>query len=117
MFSLANVNRYWLPAIILVTCGVVLVVSPDIIGLEAAGLLFGGGAAIVVVNYIQRVGFAGDIERDKEAETRAFYSKYGMWPGQASPELIAQARADGMLEHVVIPPRPARGPESATRRT
>lgn len=116
MFSLANVNRYWLPAIILATCGILYAISPDIIGLEAAGLLFGGGAAVVVVNYIQRVGFAGDIERDREAETRAFYSKYGMWPGQASQELLAQARAEGMLEHVVVPPRPARGPGAATRR-
>lgn len=115
MFSLATINRYWLPAIILVTCGVFMAVSPDIIGLEAAGLLFGGGAGVVVVNYIQRVGFAGDVDRDKEAETRAFFSKYGMWPGQASPELLAQARAEGMLEHVVLPPRPARGPGAARR--
>lgn len=115
MFSLATINRYWLPAIILVTCGVFLVLSPDIVGLEAAGMLFGGGAAVVVVNYIQRVGFAGDVDRDKEAESRAFFTKYGLWPGQASPELLTQARAEGMLEHVVVPPRPATVPATPTR--
>ncbi|MDO9407452.1 hypothetical protein [Patulibacter sp.] len=107
MFSLEKLNRYWFPGVILVACFVVYALSPDETGLEVIAVLFGGGAAIVVVNYIQRVGFAGDVERDKEAEVRAFYSRYGMWPGQASPELLAQARSEGMLEHVVLPPRPA----------
>ena len=112
MFSLDKIGRYWLPAIILVVCVVVYVLSPDEVGLEVIGVLFGGGAAVVVVNYIQKVGFAGDIERDKEAETRAFYSRYGMWPGQASPELLAEARREGMLEHVVVPERPAPRPKA-----
>lgn len=102
MFTLARINRYWLPGLILVTCIVMLVVSPDIVGLEAAGMLFGGGAAVVLTSYIQRVGFAGDMERDKEGETREFYSRYGMWPGQASDELIDEARREGMLEHVTV---------------
>jgi len=106
MFTLDKVGRYWLPGIILIVCIVMFAFAPNVVGLEAVALLFGGGAAIVVVNYIQRVGFAGDVERDKEAETRAFYSRYGMWPGQASAELVEQARSEGMLEHVVIPPRP-----------
>jgi hypothetical protein len=105
MFTLDKIGRYWLPGIILVVCIVMFAIDPNVVGLEAVGLLFGGGAAVVVVNYIQRVGFAGDVERDKEAETRAFYSRYGMWPGQASQALIEEARRDGMLEHVVIPPR------------
>lgn len=107
MFTFDRVLRYWVPGFLLVVCIGLLVVRSDDAALEAVGLLFGGGAAVVVVNYIQKVGFAGDVERDKEHETRAFYARYGMWPGQASKELIEEARADGMLEHVTIPPRPA----------
>lgn len=46
--------------------------------------------------------FAGDVERDREHETREFYSRYGMWPGQAPADLIAQARREGLLEHVTV---------------
>jgi hypothetical protein len=108
MFTAAKIVRYWLPGLIFVVCLAMLAISPNVVGLEAAGLLFGGGGAIVVTNYIQRVGFAGDVERDKEHEAREFLHRYGMWPGQASPELVAQARREGMLEHVVLPPRPAK---------
>jgi hypothetical protein len=108
VFTFDRLLRYWLPGFLLLVCIGLLLVRSDDAALEAVGLLFGGGAAVVVVNYIQRVGFAGDVDRDKERETREFYSRYGMWPGQASPELIEQARAEGMLEHVTIPPRPAR---------
>jgi hypothetical protein len=107
MLSLDKIGRYWLPGIILLVCVVVYAISPNAIGLEAVGILFGGGAAVVIVNYIQRVGFAGDVERDREAEVRAFYTRYGMWPGQASQALVEEARREGMLEHVVLPPRPA----------
>jgi hypothetical protein len=106
VFTAAKIVRYWIPAVIFAVCVAMLIVSPNVVGMEAAGLLFGGGGAIVVTNYIQRVGFAGDVERDKESEAREFLHRYGIWPGQASPDLIAQARSEGMLEHVVLPPRP-----------
>lgn len=102
MFTFDSIARYWIPGSVFVAVAVVLIASPNIIGLEGAGLLFGGGAAVVVVNYIQKVGFAGDIDRDKEAETRDFFTRYGMWPGQASDDLIAEARGDGMLRNVKV---------------
>ena len=102
MFTFETFARIWIPATVFVAVIAVLAISPDIIGLEAAGILFGGGAAVVLVNYIQRVGFAGDVERDREHETREFYSRYGMWPGQAPDDLIAQARREGLLEHVTV---------------
>jgi hypothetical protein len=105
MLTFDRLLRYGLPALIFGVCVAVLIISPDLIGLEAVGILFGGGAAVVMVNYIQRVGFAGDVERTKEAEVREFFQRYGMWPGQASPELLEQARQDGMLEHVTVKPR------------
>lgn len=56
----------------------------------------------MVVNVIQKRGFAGDIDRDKEEETRVFYRRYGLWPGQASDDLIHEARSAGLLEHVRV---------------
>lgn len=115
MFTFDRLFRYWIPSLVLVACVAVLLISPDIIGLEAFGILFGGGAAVFVVNYIQKVGFAGDVDRDRERETREFFQRYGVWPGQASPALIEEARAAGMLEHVVLPPRPPVRPDDGAR--
>ena len=115
MFTFDKIFRWWIPSLVLVACVAVLIVSPDIIGFEAFGILFGGGAAVFVVNYIQKVGFAGDVDRDRERETREFFQRYGMWPGQASPELLEEARAEGMLEHVVLPPRPPARPGDGDR--
>lgn len=106
MFTFERIIRLWLPTVIFVVCVVLVIVRHDAAGLEAAGLLAGGGGGVVLVNEIQRIGFAGDVDRHKESEAREFLERYGMWPGQASPELIAQARSEGMLEHVVLPPRP-----------
>ncbi|WP_157260946.1 hypothetical protein [Patulibacter minatonensis] len=116
MFTFERIIRFWLPATIFAVCVVLLIVRHDAAGMEAAGLLAGGGGGIVLVNYIQRVGFAGDVDRHKESESREFLERYGMWPGQASPELIAQARRDGMLEHVVLPKRPGATSSSGTGR-
>lgn len=101
-FSLDRVLRYWVPGLVFVAVAAVLVVSPDIVGLEAGGILFGGGAAVVVVNEIQKRGFAGDVDRDKEEEAREFFRRYGIWPGQASDGVIAEARDAGLLQHVRV---------------
>lgn len=101
-FTFDRVLRYWVPGLVFAAVVGVLIASPDIIGLEAGGILFGGGAAVVVVNYIQKAGFAGDVDRDKEEETREFYRRYGIWPGQASDGVIAEARDAGLLQHVVV---------------
>lgn len=116
MFTFERIIRFWVPAAIFAVCVAMLVISPNIVGLEATGVLFGGGAAIVLVNYIQKVGFAGDVDRHKESESREFMQRYGVWPTQASPELLEQARHEGMLEHVTVAPRGPVPEKTAARR-
>lgn len=104
MFTFETLLTRWLPGAVFLACVVVLIVSPDLVGLEGAAILFGGGGAIVVVNYIQKHGFT-DVERGREYEARAFLDRYGKWPGQASRDLIEQAERDGVLTPGTVRPR------------
>jgi hypothetical protein len=109
VFTFDRIFRYGPPAVMLLVCAVVLIVSPDIIGFEIFGIVFGGAAAIVLVNYIQKKGFAGDVDRSKEAQARDFFNEYGMWPDQAPRELVEEAKASGLLSSGTFRTRSSKG--------
>jgi hypothetical protein len=97
MFTPVKIVRFWLPAIIFVVGAAMVVISPDIIGVEGAALMLGGGLGIVVSNRIHRMGLKGERDRDAEVDARAFLDRYGVWPDEASPEILAQAERDGAI--------------------
>lgn len=109
MFTFDRILRYGLPGLMLLVCVVVLIISPDIIGLEIVGIVFGGAAGVALVNHIQRKGFAGDVDRSKEAQARDFFNEYGMWPDQAPRELVDEAKESGMLSSGTFKTRSASG--------
>lgn len=97
MFTPVKIVRFWLPAIIFVVGAVMVVISPDIVGVEGAALMLGGGLGVVVSNRIHRMGLKGERDRDAELDARSFLERYGVWPDEASPEILAQAEHDRAL--------------------
>ncbi|MDX8153517.1 hypothetical protein SK069_18100 [Patulibacter brassicae] len=97
MFSPVRIVRFWLPLLIFAIGAAMLIISPDIVGIEGAALMLGGGLGVAVSNRLHRIGLKGEQERDQESDQRAFLARYGVWPDEASPEVLAQARRDGVL--------------------
>lgn len=78
--------RIWLPAAILVA-GVALVVARggDETSFEGAAALWGAGLSVALLNWLHRVGVAGDRARDEEDDARAFLAEHGHWPDEPPP--------------------------------
>jgi hypothetical protein len=112
VFTPVKIVRFWLPALIFVVGAAMLVISPDIVGLEGAALMLGGGLGVVVSNRIHQMGLRGEKDRDEEAGARAFFAKYGVWPDEASEETLDRAERAGDIE----PRPPLADPPPATER-
>jgi hypothetical protein len=81
-----SVVRIWIPVAILVA-GVVLVVvrGGDETSLEGAAALWGAGLSVALLNWLHRMGVAGDSARVKEDEARAYFARHGRWPDDPVP--------------------------------
>lgn len=90
-----KIVRFWLPGLIFLIGALMLVTRPDIIGVEGAALMLGGGLGVVVSDRLYRMGLKGEEERDEESDARGFLDRYGVWPDQASPELLERAEREG----------------------
>ena len=104
MFTPVKIVRFWLPALIFVVGLAMLVISPDIIGLEGAALMLGGGLGVVVSNRIHQMGLRGERDRDDEMGAREFFAKYGHWPDEAPEEVLVRAERAGDIEPRTPPP-------------
>jgi hypothetical protein len=110
VFTPVKIVRFWLPFLIFVVGAAMLVISPDIVGLEGAALMLGGGLGVVVSNRIHRMGLQGEKDRDDEMDARAFLDKYGVWPDEASDEVLERAEREGDIAprpHVATEASPA----------
>jgi hypothetical protein len=95
VFTPVKIVRFWLPFLIFVVGAAMLVISPDIVGVEGFALMLGGGLGVVVSNRIHRMGLQGEKDRDDEIDARAFLDKYGVWPDEASDEVLDRAERAG----------------------
>lgn len=77
--------RYGIGAIGVVAGIVLLVVNPGGFGVEGFGLADGAGLSVLMLNWIYRVGVAGDRERDREEEARRYLEEHGHWPDEPGP--------------------------------
>ena len=76
--------RYVVPALIILTGLVVLVVVDDReVAWEVAGMFVGAGIAVFMLNFFFRLGVSGDRDRDREEEARAYFDEHGHWPDEA----------------------------------
>ncbi|MEV4418799.1 hypothetical protein AB0L40_02345 [Patulibacter sp. NPDC049589] len=107
MFTPVKIVRFWLPALIFVVGAAMLIISPDIIGLEGAALMLGGGLGVVVSNRIHQMGLRGEKDRDEEMGARAFYTKYGVWPDEAPETILSRAEREGDIMPRTPAPVPA----------
>lgn len=107
MPSAVRIVRFWLPLTILLVGLGMLIFSPDIVGIEGAALMLGGGLGVIVSNRIHRLGLAGERDRDAELDARKFLERYGVWPDEASPEQLEEASHDEQLQVDPPPSRPA----------
>ncbi len=73
--------RYAIPAILVLVGTVYAIVDwPE--GAEAFSLFAGAGLSLLLLNVLFRMGVAGDSERDREDEARAYFDAHGRWPDE-----------------------------------
>lgn len=109
MFTPIRLVRFWFPLILIVIGFAMLIISPDIVGIEGFALMIGGGLGVIVSNRIHRMGLAGERDRDIESDARAFFDRYGVWPDEATPDQLEAAAQDRAAVHTSAPaPAPSR---------
>ena len=74
--------RYVLPAVIILTGVLALILSDSINGLEGFAMGIGVAGSILLLNVLYRVGVSGDVERDREAAARDYLDEHGHWPDE-----------------------------------
>ena len=77
--------RYGIGAIGVIAGFVLLIVNPGGFGVEGFGLAEGAGLSVLMLNWMFRVGVAGDEEREREEEARRFLEVHGHWPDERPP--------------------------------
>jgi hypothetical protein len=71
--------RYVLPSLVVVAGVVVMALGSDA-DLEGGAAIVSAGLAIWFLNWLFRIGVAGERERDREDEAREYFSEHGRWP-------------------------------------
>ena len=73
-----NAVRYGIPAALFIA-GMVIWGT----GSVAAGAMFISAAtAVLLLNFLFRIGIEGDKERDREDEARRYFDEHGRWPDE-----------------------------------
>lgn len=70
--------RYGIPVAFIVAGQIVLVATEDAV--SWAGFT-GAGIAVLLLNFLFRIGAEGDRERDREEAARDYFDEHGRWPG------------------------------------
>jgi hypothetical protein len=71
--------RYILPAVVVVA-GIVVMAMGGETQLEGGAAIAGAGLAVYFLNWLFRIGAAGEGERQAEDEARDYFSRHGHWP-------------------------------------
>jgi hypothetical protein len=64
---------------------VLLIVSPGGFGTEGFGMATGGGLAVLLLNFLYRMGVSGEREREQEERARRYFDQHGEWPEDEFP--------------------------------
>ena len=75
--------RYGLPlAIFLLGCAFLVIDGGGTIGWEGFFMGTGAALAVLLLNWLFRLGAEGDLERTAEEEAREHYARTGRWPDE-----------------------------------
>jgi ABC-type transport system involved in cytochrome bd biosynthesis fused ATPase/permease subunit len=75
--------RYGLPlAIFLLACALLIIDGGGQIGWEAFLMGTGAALAVLLLNWLFRLGVEGDRERDAEEAAREYMARTGHWPDE-----------------------------------
>ena len=75
--------RYVLPAVLIVAGFVLLFVVDGSLRWDGWAMCVGAGLSVLLLNWLFRLGVAGDKERDEEAAARDYLTEHGYWPDEA----------------------------------
>ena len=51
-------------------------------GVAAGAMFISAATAVLLLNFLFRIGVEGDKERDREEEARRFFDEHGRWPDE-----------------------------------
>ena len=71
--------RYVLPTVVTIAGAVIMALGSET-DLEGGASIVSAGLAIYFVNWLFRIGAAGDRERDIEEAARDYFDRHGRWP-------------------------------------
>jgi len=71
--------RYVLPAVVTIA-GLAIMALGGETNLEGGASIVSAGLAIYFINWLFRIGAAGDHERDAEQAARDYFNRHGRWP-------------------------------------
>lgn len=71
--------RYVLPVVVTIA-GIVIMALGGENNLEGGASIVSAGLAIYAINWLFRIGSAGDREREQEQAAREYYAEHGHWP-------------------------------------
>ena len=92
--------RYGIGAV-MVVAGIVLLIAVPGTGVDGFAMAVGGGLAVVMINFLFRLGVSGDEERVREEEARRYFDEHGEWPEDPPPKQRKWTLPAGTVE----PPR------------
>jgi len=71
--------RYVVPAVTVIAGAVIMLMGGET-DLMGGASIVSAGLAIWFLNWLYRIGVAGDRERDAEDAARRYYDRHGRWP-------------------------------------
>ncbi len=74
--------RYGIPFALVVGGFVLLFAIEDEIRWDGWAMLVGSGLSVLLLNWLFRLGVAGDEERDREEAAREYFGAHGHWPDE-----------------------------------
>jgi hypothetical protein len=80
-FSL-HILRYGLPLALVAAGFVILLFGDDSLRWDGWSMCVGSGLALLLLNWLFRLGAHGDAERDAEQAAREYLTTHGRWPDE-----------------------------------
>jgi hypothetical protein len=81
------VARYRIGVAMVLAGIVVIIVNPGGFGVDGFAMAVGGGLAVLLINFLFRLGVSGDRERQREEEARQYFDVHGLWPDEEPSEV------------------------------